>query len=83
MPPKKPCKVCAGMEVGTVDRLLLIGRGPRLIAPVFGHTRRAVRDHRDRCLTGARRERVVADLLRMASEAEAANGGEGGEGGRC
>ena len=62
------CRVCAGPEPYTVDRLLLIGRSPRRIAPVFGHTRRAVRSHRDRCLVGERRAKVEADLLRTADE---------------
>ena len=73
-PSTKRCRVCVGPEPHTIDRLLLLGRSPRRIAPVFGVTRRAVQNHRDVCLTGERRERAVADLLRMASEAE---GGEG------
>ncbi len=64
------CRVCAGPEPYTVDRLLLIGRSPRRIAPVFGHTRRGVQWHRDRCLTGARREKVVGDFRRMAGVEE-------------
>jgi hypothetical protein len=57
-----------------VDRLLLVGRSPRRIAPVFGVTRRAVQEHRDLCLTGERREKVEADLMRMASEARGGGG---------
>ena len=68
VPKTAGCPVCAGVEPGTVDRLLLLGRSPRRIAPVFGHTRRAVRSHRDRCLVGERRAKVEADLLRTADE---------------
>jgi hypothetical protein len=49
------------------------GFSPERIAPVFGVTRRQGLDHRDRCLTGERREKVEADLRRMA----------GAEGGRA
>ena len=64
------CRVCAGVEPGTVDKLLLLGHCPRWIAPKFGHTRRTVAKHRDLCLTGARGEKVAGDLRRMADEAE-------------
>ncbi len=62
----KPCSVCNGREPKTADRLLLLGRSPRRIAPVFGVTRRQVQEHRDRCLTGGRLEGAIADLRRMA-----------------
>ncbi len=60
------CPVCRGVEPRTVDRLLLLGRGPRFIAPRFGVDRKAVAKHRDLCLVGDRRASVVADLRRMA-----------------
>ena len=72
MPPK-PCPVCTGLEPRTADRLLLLGRSPRRIAPVFGVTRRQIQEHRDRCLVGTRLEEAVADLRRMAAKR-----GEGG-----
>ena len=64
------CKVRKGPEPGTLDRLLLLGRAPRWIAPKFGHSRRDVVRHEDACLVGERRRRVEADLLQMADEAE-------------
>ena len=66
----KPCPVCKGPEPGTIDRLLLVGRAPRWIAPKFGHRRRDVARHEKTCLVGQRRAKVEADLERMAEEAE-------------
>jgi hypothetical protein len=63
------CPVCTGMESPTVDRLLLIGYGPRFVAARWGHDRRDVKRHLDRCLTGPRLESTKADLLRMAGGA--------------
>ena len=60
------CAVCVGMEPRTIDRLLVIGHGSRFVATRWGHARRDVKAHRDRCLVGDRRKRVEADLLRMA-----------------
>jgi hypothetical protein len=60
------CKVCAGFEPQTIDRLLVVGHGVRFVAARWGHTREVVKRHRDRCLVGERRERVEGDLLRMA-----------------
>jgi hypothetical protein len=61
-----PCKVCAGFEPQTIDRLLVAGHGIRFVAARWGHTREVVKAHRDRCLVGDRRKRVEADLARMA-----------------
>lgn len=60
------CKVCSGPEPYSIDKLLLLGRGPRFIAPIFGHTRPAVAAHRDRCLVGERRAKIEADLRAKA-----------------
>ena len=68
MPRNASCKVCMGMESETVDRLLLVGYGPRFVSARWGHDRRDVRRHRDRCLVGDRRAEVEADLLSMAGE---------------
>ncbi len=70
MPPEKPCKVCRGPEPYIIDKLLLLRRGPRFIAPIFGHTRQAVAAHQDRCLVGERRAKVEADLRRMVAEGQ-------------
>ena len=64
------CRVCAGAEPSTVVRLLLLGRSPRRIAPVFGHTRRAVAKHRDLCLVGERRAAAEEGLREMAGVEE-------------
>jgi hypothetical protein len=58
------------MEPETVDRLLLVGYGPRFIAQRWGIDRKAIAKHRDRCLVGERRAGVEADLRSMASKAE-------------
>ena len=68
------CPVCAGAEPGTVDKLLLLGHGPRWIAPKFGHTRRAVAKHRGLCLVGERRAAVEEDLREMAGTTEGGGG---------
>jgi len=60
------CRICMGMEPETVDRLLLVGYGPRFVAQRWGVTRQDVKSHRDRCLVGDRRKRVEADLVRLA-----------------
>lgn len=60
------CKVCTGMESETVDRLLAVGYGPRFISQRWGHDRRDVARHRDRCLVGSRLESTQAALARMA-----------------
>jgi hypothetical protein len=57
------------MEPRTIDRLLLVGHGVRFVSERWGIPRRDVEHHRDRCLVGDRRERVEADLLRMAGGA--------------
>lgn len=62
------CRVCSGPEPWTVDRLLLLGRGPRFIARHFGVDRRAVAKHRDGCLTGERRAVAEKDIRVMAGE---------------
>ena len=67
------CKVCAGREPKTVDRLLVIGHGTRFVAQRWGLPRKAVAMHRDTCLVGDRRQAVEADLRRMAGEAEGAS----------
>ncbi len=63
------CKVCSGWEPETVDRLLAVGHGIRFVADRWGHRRQDVKSHRDRCLVGERRERVEADLVRLAAPA--------------
>ena len=63
---KSTCKVCAGMEPEKVDRLLLVGYGPRFVSERWGHSRRDVMAHRDRCLTGGRLAATEAALDRMA-----------------
>ena len=63
------CAVCSGWEPETIDRLLLVGYGPRFIAQRWGVTRHVVAKHRDRCLTGARLAATEADLVRMAGGA--------------
>jgi hypothetical protein len=60
------CKVCMGMEPETVDRLLLVGYGPRFVSERWGVTRQVVARHRDRCLTGGRLKATQAALSRMA-----------------
>ena len=68
MQPRVECKVCRGPEPRTIDRLLAVGYGPRFISKRWGHDRRDVRRHRDRCLVGDRRAEVEAALLSMAGE---------------
>lgn len=65
-PRKAACPVCRSMEPYTIDRLLVLGYGPRFVAPRFGIGCRAVRKHQLECLVGARREKVTHDLRRMA-----------------
>jgi hypothetical protein len=60
------CRICMGMEPETVDRLLLIGYGPRFVSERWGVTRKVVAQHRDRCLTGGRLKATEAALSRMA-----------------
>jgi hypothetical protein len=60
------CAVCSGWEPETVDRLLLVGHGIRFVSDRWGHTRRDVKAHRDRCLTGDRLAATEAALSRMA-----------------
>jgi hypothetical protein len=60
------CKVCAGFEPQTIDRLLLAGHGIRFVSERWGHTRQVVKAHRDRCLVGDRLKATQADLVRMA-----------------
>ncbi len=62
------CAVCSGMEPETVDRLLLVGYGPRFVATRFGVTRKVVAKHRDRCLTGGRLATTEAALSRMGAK---------------
>ena len=59
---------------GTIDKLLLVSRAPRWIAPKFGHSRRDVVRYEDRCLVGERRAAAERDLLAMADEAEGGGG---------
>lgn len=66
------CPVCSGPEPWIVDKLLLLGRGPRFVAPRFGVDRRAVARHRDACLVGERRAAVEADLRAMGEGDSAA-----------
>ncbi len=61
------CRVCMGFEPQTIDRLLLVGHGIRFVSARWGHTRRDVKSHRDRCLVGDRRKRVEGDLVRMSA----------------
>ena len=61
------CRICMGMEPETVDRLLLVGYGPRFVAQRWGVTRQVVAKHRDRCLTGDRLKATEADLVRMSA----------------
>ncbi len=63
------CRICMGMEPETVDRLLAVGYRPRFVASRWGVTRQVVAKHRDHCLTGDRRKRVEADLVRMSASA--------------
>lgn len=75
--PKSGCRVCKSMEPHTVDRLLLLGHGPSFIAQSgLGVKRRDVKAHREKCLVGERREKVIRDLQRMAG----ASLGDPGEG---
>ena len=60
------CGICMGMEPETVDRLLLVGYGPRFVSERWGVTRKVVAKHRDRCLTGGRLKATEAALSRMA-----------------
>jgi len=56
------------MEPKTIDRLLVIGYGPSFIAARWGLPRHKVKQHRDECLVGERRQAVEADLQRMVEE---------------
>jgi hypothetical protein len=58
-----------GMEPETVDRLLLIGYGPRFVSERWGVPRKVVKRHRDRCLVGDRLAATEADLVRLAASA--------------
>ncbi len=60
------CGICMGMEPETVDRLLLVGYGPRFVSERWGVTRKVVAKHRDRCLTGDRLKTTERALDRMA-----------------
>jgi hypothetical protein len=64
---RAPCPICTGMESETVDRLLLIGYGPRFVSARWGHDRKDVARHRDRCLVGGRLESTQAALERMGA----------------
>ena len=66
------CPGCSGPEPWTVDRLLLLGRGPRFVARHFGAGRKDVAKHRDACLVGERRAAVERDLRGMAGTGEGA-----------
>ncbi len=68
----KGCKVCEGIETKTANRLILLGRSPRRIAPVFGVSRRSVQDHRDFCLVGERLEAAMQDLRSLSTRGGAA-----------
>jgi hypothetical protein len=62
--------VCSSQEPYSIDRLLVLGgRGPRSLAPVFGLDRRDIARHERKCLTGQRRQRVEADLMAMVDGA--------------
>ena len=69
------CPVCSGIEPRTIDRLLLIGYGPRFVSGRWGHRRQDVRRHRDRCLQGDRLAATEADLVRLGAERVAEGGG--------
>jgi hypothetical protein len=58
------------MEPETVDRLLVLGYGPRFIETRWGIARWRIKKHRDECLVGERRAGVEADLRRMAGMVE-------------
>jgi NAD-dependent dihydropyrimidine dehydrogenase PreA subunit len=60
------CGICVGMEPQTIDRLLAVGYGPRFISARWGHDRKVVAHHRDRCLVGDRLAATEADLVRLA-----------------
>jgi hypothetical protein len=62
------CPICSGMEPETVDRLLLVGYGPRFVAQRWGVPRQVVAKHRDRCLTGGRLKATEAALSRMGAK---------------
>jgi hypothetical protein len=61
-----PCKVCAGFEPQTIDRLLVVGHGVRFVSARWGIPRWVVKSHRDRCLVGDRLKATEAALSRMA-----------------
>ena len=63
------------MEPETVDRLLLVGYGPRFVSERWGHDRRDVKSHRDHCLTGERLKTTRGALSRMGAERVAEGGG--------
>lgn len=69
------CQVCSGPEPRTVDRLLLLGYGPRFVAHRFGVGRRHVAKHRDLCLVGERYAAVAGDLCSMAEIGKRGGGG--------
>ncbi len=60
------CPICSGMEPETVDRLLLVGHGIRFVSARWGHSRRDVKGHRDRCLQGDRLAATEDDVVRLA-----------------
>ena len=62
------CRICMGMEPETVDQLLLVGYGPSFVSERWGHSRRDVQAHRDRCLTGDRLKATQAALARMGAK---------------
>jgi hypothetical protein len=72
-PPKTPpagetCRVCSRMEPETIDRLFLLGYGPRFVGMRWGLPRWRVKKHRDECLVGERRRAVEDGLRLMASK---------------
>ncbi len=48
------CGICMGMEPETVDRLLLVGYGPRFVSERWGVTRKVGRGPPDAARVGAR-----------------------------
>jgi hypothetical protein len=74
------CKVCRHMDSAALDKFLVLPsdypgkRGPRSLAPTFGLDRRDLRRHAKQCLVGERRERVIADLARLAGLGSSSQG---------
>jgi hypothetical protein len=66
----RECVVCAAMELRTIDRLLVLGHGPRFIAARWGLPRHKVKKHRDQCLVGERRAAVEAAMQGMVEARE-------------